>query len=81
MEEDVAVEILKTSGLAEAQELVVNENILNGVGFVDVVIDVFDLVLDKILYERFSAKGDAESDISLSGESVIPIPECGERGV
>ena len=31
MEEDVAVQILKASGLAETQELEVNETILNGV--------------------------------------------------
>ena len=71
MEEDMAVQILNVSGLAEAQELVVDETILNGVEFVDVVDDVFDLVLNKILYGSVSAKGDAESDISLSGESVI----------
>ena len=33
MEEDVAVQILKASGLAETQELEVNETILNGVSF------------------------------------------------
>ena len=55
MEEDVAVQVLKASGLAEAQELVVNEAILNGVEFVDVIDDVFDLVLNKILYESVSA--------------------------
>jgi len=71
MEEDVTVQILKASGLAEAQELVVNETILNGVEFVDVVDVVFDLVLDKILYEIVSVKGDDESDIPLSGECVV----------
>ena len=71
VEEDVAIQILEASGLAETQELVVHETILNGVEFVDVIDDVFDLVLDKILYESVSSKGDAESDISLSGESVI----------
>ena len=55
MEEDVAVEVLKASGLAEAQELVVNEAILNGVEFVDVIDDVFDLVPNKSLYESVSA--------------------------
>ena len=48
-----------------------NETILNGVEFVDVMDDVFDLVLNKILYESVSAKGDAESDISLSGEGLV----------
>ena len=55
MEEDVAVEVLKASGLAEAQELVVNEAILNGVEFVDVIGNVFDLVPNKSLYESVSA--------------------------
>jgi len=67
----VAIQILKASGLAEAQELVVNETILNGVELVDVVDDVFDLVLNKFLYESVSAKGDTESDISLCGESLV----------
>ena len=66
VEENVAIQILKASGLAEAQELVVNETILNGVELVDVVDDVFDLVLNKILYESVSAKGDTESDISCN---------------
>ena len=57
VEENVAIQILKASGLAEAQELVVNETILNGGELVDVVDDVFDLVLNKILYESVSAKG------------------------
>ena len=70
-EEHVVVQILKASGLAEAQELVVNETILNGVELVDVVDDVFDLVLNKILYESVSAKGHAESDISLRGEGLV----------
>ena len=71
VEEDVAIQILEASGLAEAQELVVNETILNGVELVDVVDDVFDLVLNKILYKSVSAKGNTESDISLSGESLV----------
>ena len=33
MEEHVVVQILKASGLAETQELEVNETILNGVSF------------------------------------------------
>ena len=33
MEEDVAVEALKATGLAEAQEMAVNEAILNGLEF------------------------------------------------
>ena len=45
VEEDVAIQILEACGLAEAQELVVNETILNGVELVDVVDDVFDHVL------------------------------------
>ena len=48
-----------------------NETILNGVELVDVIDDVFDLVLNKILYESVSAKGYTESDVSLSGESVM----------
>ena len=55
MEEDVAVQVLKASGLAEAQELVVNEAILNGIEFVDVIDDVCDLVLNKSLYESVCA--------------------------
>ena len=48
-----------------------NETILNGVELVDVFDDVFDLVLNKILYESVSAKGDTESDISLGGEGLV----------
>ena len=60
-----------------------NETILNGVELVDVVDDVFDLVLNKILYESVSAKGDTESDISLSGEGLVLIvgSEVCEGGV
>ena len=76
VEEDVAIQVLKASGLAEAQELVVNETILNGVELVDVVDDVFDLVLNKILYESVSAKGN--TSIPQRRRS---CPECGERGV
>ena len=71
MEKDVAIQTLKASGLAEEQELVVKEDIVNGVEFVDVVDDVFDLVLNKILYESVSAKGNAESDIKPSAEKVL----------
>ena len=71
MGEGVGIEVLKARWLAEAQELLVNEAIINGVELVDVVDDVFDLVLNKILYERVSAKGDTESDISLSGEGLV----------
>ena len=69
VEEDVAIQVLKASGLAETQELVVNKTILNGVELVDVD-DVFDLVLNKILYERVSAKGNTESTYP-SAEKVL----------
>jgi hypothetical protein len=41
---------LKASGLAEAQELVVNEAIINGVEFVDVVDDVCGLFLIRKIF-------------------------------
>ena len=54
--EDVTVEVLKVSGLADAQELVVNEAAINGVEFVDVDV-VLGVFLHKILRESVCTGG------------------------
>ena len=58
VEEDVAIQILEACGLAEAQELVVNETILNGVELVDVVDDVLILSLTKSCTKVSVPRGD-----------------------
>ena len=55
MEEGVGIEVLKASGLAEAQELLVNEGIINGVELVDVVDDVLGLFLNTMLHQGLTA--------------------------
>ena len=51
-----------------AQELAVNEVIMNDIELLDVVDDVLRGFLSKILRESICTKGDAESAIYLSGK-------------
>ena len=74
VEENVAIQILKASGLAEAQELVVNETILNGVELVDVVDDVLGLFLNTMLHQGLTALAPAGH-----GGGVRSRREGGER--
>ena len=50
MKGDLIIEVLKPSGQAEAQDLIVIESIINGVEFSAVVDDVLVLFLYKILH-------------------------------
>ena len=74
MEEGVGIEVLKASGLAEAQELLVNEGIINGVELVDVVDHVLGVFLNTMLHQGLTALAPAGH-----GGGVRSRGEGGER--
>jgi hypothetical protein len=60
---DLAVKVLKSCGLAKAEELVVDEAILEVVKLVNVLHNFLTLSLYKVLDKRISANGNSKANV------------------
>jgi hypothetical protein len=65
-EDDLAVYILQSARLAKADELVVDEAILDVVDLVDVLHNGLTLILYKVLDKSISADGNPEANVAVN---------------
>jgi hypothetical protein len=67
---DLAVKVLKSCGLAKAEELVVDEAILEIVKLVNVLHNFLTLSLYKVLDKRISANGNPKGNVAVDYEGL-----------
>jgi hypothetical protein len=67
---DLAVKVLKSCGLAKAEELVVDEAVLEVVKFVNVLHNFLTLSLYEVLDKRISANGSPKANVAINYEGL-----------
>ena len=67
---NVGVQVLEAGCLAETDELIVDEAILDGVEFVNIIYHVLTGGSHEGLNKGLSAEGDTKTDVALSREAV-----------
>jgi hypothetical protein len=67
---DLAVKVLKSCGLAKAEELVVDEAILEVVKLVNILHNFLTLSLYKVLDKRISANGNPTANVAVDYEGL-----------
>ena len=67
---DLAVKVLKSCGLAKAEDLVVDETILEVVKLVNILHNFLTLSLYKVLDKRISANGNPKANVAVDYEGL-----------